>query len=292
MRATAISCLALPALLLGPTVHAQNTPSNARAITFEVASVKERTTPTDGSFVGRRPGGRFAAENATLREILEYAYEIQRFQLVGSLAPIDSARWDITATLGSAAAGAAERDAILQAVRALLADRFAMSLHRETRTLPVYALRLARADGTPGPSLTKSATDCPALMAALRAGGGPPPAAAQRCGFRGRIGRLESSGMPLSDLGLALAGRLGRPVVDQTGLAGTWDLRVTYAADRPRFPRVPSRRMRRRPHLLPTRRRSSRPSRSSSGSGSCPPRPRSTCSWSIACRVPHPTEPR
>jgi uncharacterized protein (TIGR03435 family) len=236
MRATAVTCLALPALLLGPTTHAQNAPSNTPAITFEAASVKERTTPTDGSFVGRRPGGRFAAENATLREILEYAYELQRFQLVGSLAPIDSARWDITATLGSAAAGAAEREAILQGVRALLADRFAMSLHRETRTLPVYALRLARADGTPGPSLTKSLTDCPALMATLRAGGGPPPAAAQRCGFRGRIGRLESSGMPLSELGLALAGRLGRPVVDQTGLAGTWDLTLTYAADPAQIP--------------------------------------------------------
>ena len=233
---TTLTCLTLLALLAGSAVQAQNPPSNAPTITFEAASVKERTTPTDGSFVGRRPGGRFAAENATLREILEYAYELQRFQLTGSLAPIDTTRWDITATLGSSTTGTAERDAILEAVRALLAERFALQVHRETRTQSVYALQLARRDGSLGPGLTRSATICPALMAAVRRGGGPPPPEAQRCGYRGRVGRLESNGMPLSELGLALAPRLGRPIVDQTGLAGTWDLTLTYAADPAQVP--------------------------------------------------------
>jgi uncharacterized protein (TIGR03435 family) len=229
MRATAITCLALPALLLGPAIHAQNAPANAPAVTFEAASIKERIQPGAGSFVGRRPGGRFATENATLREILEYAYELQRFQLVGSLVPVDSARWDITATLGDAAATAGP-ETIGTAVRALLAERFALVVHRETRTLPVYALRLVR-DGVPGPALAKSATDCPALMAAARRGGGPPPPQAQKCGFRGRIGSLQSNGMPLTELALALATRVERPVVDQTELAGTWDLTLTYGAD-------------------------------------------------------------
>jgi uncharacterized protein (TIGR03435 family) len=226
MRSAAAVCLAFG--ILGSAA--------AQTITFEAASVKERAAPADGSFVGRRPGGRFAAENATLREILEYTYELQRFQLVGSLAPIESTRWDITATLGSSAAGAAERDAILQAVRALLAERFALRVHRETRTQSVYALQLARRDGSLGPGLTKSAMDCPALMAAVRRGGVPPPPEAQRCGYRGRVGRLESNGMPLSELGLALASRVGRAIVDQTGLSGTWDLTLTYADDPAQIP--------------------------------------------------------
>jgi uncharacterized protein (TIGR03435 family) len=212
-------------------------PLGAQTLGFEAASIKERATPADGSFVGRRPGGRFAADNATLRDILEYAYEVQRFQLAGSLAPIENTRWDIAATLGGAAATPlAERDAILQAVRALLAERFSLAVHRETRTMPVYALQLARRDGSLGPALTRSAIDCPALMAAVRTGGGPPPPAAQRCGYRGRIGRLESSGMPLSEFGFALSSRLGRPVVDQTGLTGTWDLTLTFAADSTQIP--------------------------------------------------------
>lgn len=115
--------------------------------------------PGDGSFVGRRPGGRFATENASLREIIEYTYQLQGFQLAGSLVAVDGTRWDITATMGDAGAQAGP-DATVAAVRALLADRFALATHRELRTLPVYALRLARADGGPGPALKKSDTDC------------------------------------------------------------------------------------------------------------------------------------
>ena len=210
----AILVVALIALL-GVTAGAQ----------FEAASIKERVEPATGSFVGRRPGGRFAAENASLREILEYTYQLQKSQLVGSLAPLENARWDIVATLGNVDGGP---DATLAAVRTLLSDRFGLAVHRETRTMPVYALRLARADGTPGPALVRSATDCVALMAAARRGGGPPPREAQRCGFRGRVGGLQSNGMPLSELALALSGRLERSVVDQTGLTGPWDLTLTY----------------------------------------------------------------
>jgi uncharacterized protein (TIGR03435 family) len=225
MRLLVATCLALAAQV---SVSSQTT-------TFDVASVKERATPADGSFVGRRPGGRFAAENASLREILEYAYELQPFQLVGSLAPIESTRWDIAATLGDAGAQAGP-EAILAPLRALLADRFALATHRETRTLPVYALRTARADGAPGPRLTKSAIDCLALMAAARRGGAPPPPEARQCGFRGRIGALQSNGMPLSELALALSGRVGRAVVDQTGLVGPWDLTLAYSPDSARIP--------------------------------------------------------
>jgi uncharacterized protein (TIGR03435 family) len=236
MRAPALVVIVIGALVpLAPlaVVRAQDAPPPAQRLVFEAASVKERVAPGDGSFVGRRPGGRFAAENASLREIIEYAYQLQGFQLVGSLAPAD-ARWDITATLETTAAQAGP-DAIVTAVRGLLADRFALATHRETRTMQVYALRLARADGAPGPALKRSALDCPALMAAARSGG-PPPPEARACGFRGRIGSLQSNGMPLSELGIALAGRVGRAIVDQTGLTGTWDLTLTYAPESAQIP--------------------------------------------------------
>jgi uncharacterized protein (TIGR03435 family) len=235
MRALALIGVALGVLLPVSSPRAQNAPPSRPAIVFEAASVKERAAAGNGSFVGRRPGGRFAAENASLREILEYAYELQRFQLVGSLAPLEGTRWDITATLGEAGAQAGP-EAIGAAVRALLADRFALAVHRESRALPVYALRLAQADGTLGAALKKSDTDCLALIAAARAGGGPPPPAARQCGFRGRVGSLQSNGMPISELALALSARLERAVVDQTGLAGPWDLTLTYAPDSAQIP--------------------------------------------------------
>jgi uncharacterized protein (TIGR03435 family) len=235
MRTLSCTCAVLGVVAAGLALEAQDAAAPGAPAVFEAASVKEHTTPGDGSFVGRRPGGRFAAQNATLREIIEYAYEIQRHQLIGSLAPIEGARWDVTATLG-AAAGQGGPDVTLPAVRALLADRFGLATHRETRTLPVYALRPARADGTPGPNLAKSALDCRTLMAAARSGVGPPPPEARQCGFRGRVGSLQATGMPLTELALALSGRVGRAVLEQTGLSGPWDLTLTYAPDSAQIP--------------------------------------------------------
>ena len=227
MRASPFVAILLGALVPVVAAHAQSA--------FEAASAKEHVAPGDGSFVGRQPGRGFSAQNASLREIIEYAFDIQSFQLAGSLTPVEAARWDITATLGAAAAQSGP-DAIVPAVRALLADRFALATHRETRTMPVYALRTARADGTPGSDLKKSALDCQALMAAARRGGGPPPPEARQCGFRGRVGSLQSNGMPLFELALALSGRVGRAIVDQTGLIGPWDLALTYAPDSAQIP--------------------------------------------------------
>ena len=58
-------------------------------------------------------------------------------------------------------------------LRTLLADRFKLAMHMETKELPIYALVVARADGKLGPRLHPSSIDCQALMAARR--GGPPP---------------------------------------------------------------------------------------------------------------------
>jgi len=79
MRASAVVALLLGALVPIVAVHAQST--------FEAASVKEHVAPGDGSFVGRQQGGRFGAQNASLREIIEYAYEIQGFQLAAQPGP-------------------------------------------------------------------------------------------------------------------------------------------------------------------------------------------------------------
>jgi len=109
MRPSAVAVILIGALVSVAVVHAQDPPPPTQAPVFEAASVKEHITPGDGSFVGRRPGGRFAAENASLREIIEYAYQLQGFQLVGSLAPVDGARWDITAALGGAGGASRSR---------------------------------------------------------------------------------------------------------------------------------------------------------------------------------------
>jgi uncharacterized protein (TIGR03435 family) len=226
---TLLTAAATAAALLPCLATAQE----SRPVTFEAASVKKFVTGAAG-FVGRQPGGRLTASGATMREIIEFAYLIQPYQLVNAPNWINEERWDIIARLavppGPVPAG--QPDDTLLALRALLADRFQLTVRRETRSLPMYALVLARPDGRLGTQLTKSPIDCEALRAARGKGDTSPlPAAAKQCGTQGRIGSLAMGGSPMTMFADALSRRLGRPVSDRTGLAGTWDLTLTHGVE-------------------------------------------------------------
>src|SRR5688572_31163161 len=88
------TAVAMAVVLLPSLATAQDN----RQVTFEAASVKKFVTGA-GGFVGRQPGGRLTASGATMREIIEFAYLIQPFQLVNAPNWINEERWDITARL-------------------------------------------------------------------------------------------------------------------------------------------------------------------------------------------------
>src|SRR5215831_569285 len=84
---------------------AQVRPPNPRSdagqsVSFEAASIKQNKSGGAGSFVGSQPGGRLNAQNASVRELILFAYQIPSFQLVGA-SWIDTDRWDIVAKLES-----------------------------------------------------------------------------------------------------------------------------------------------------------------------------------------------
>ena len=192
---------------------------------FDAASVKRRTDP-GGGFVGRRPGGRFAADGASLQELIEFAYRLQPYQITGGPGWLGTERWDIDAT----GAPSSPNDA-LEALQQLLADRFSLVVHRDVRELQVYALVSARRDGGFGPQLKRSPIDCTALQAEALRTGVVPTEARGRCGVQGRAGSIQIGGSPLSELVLLLSARLQRMVVDRTGLTGPWDLTLTYTPE-------------------------------------------------------------
>jgi uncharacterized protein (TIGR03435 family) len=130
-------------------------------------------------------------------------------------------------------------------IRALLADRFKLVVHNETKEMPIYALVLARSDGKLGPQLKVSETDCAAMMAAGRGRGrgpammpppgppqpGAPPPPPPPCGIRIGPGNMGVGGSPMTQVATTLSQFAGRIVMDKTGLTGNYDFTLMWTPD-------------------------------------------------------------
>src|SRR5579859_2649457 len=127
---------------------------------FEVASVKPAPPPSDNRMRVGMSGdaGRVNFSNVTLIDVMARAYNVKDKQISG---PdwLKSERYDIVATLPAGA----PRDQTPMMLQSLLEERFKLSLHRETKVLPIYALvvgkngsRLHKADGEAGLRMSMS----------------------------------------------------------------------------------------------------------------------------------------
>lgn len=131
-------------------------------------------------------------------------------------------------------------------MRSLLAERFKLSVHRESREVPIYHLILARSDGRLGPELRPSSVDCRALVEARKAEGlkpePPKPGERPQCGARVGFGEIAAGGQPLFELITILSATVQRNVVDRTGLSGIFDIYLKWTPDQlpPRPPGLPA----------------------------------------------------
>jgi len=210
-------------------------------VVFEAAAVRPNTSGEIRQLTQDPPGGRFTATNATLRLLILQAYQIGEDQLVGAPDWTRTERFDINAKLEreppSVPLGQPGERRL--ALRSLLAERFKLVVHRETREMPMYALVMARPDRKPGPMLTPSSTDCSpaareALIAAAKAG--KPMPVPGTCGTRVNTGRIQFGGYPISEFVKAFSYD-GRSVIDRTGLTGNWDFVLTFTPDQLPVPR-------------------------------------------------------
>ena len=147
-----------------------------------------------------------------MKYLLKTAYQVEDFQILGAPGWLDSDRFDIEAK----AVGDPPRSQVLLMLQSLLADRFKLALHRETRELPVYELMLAKSGpkfkekpcvGQPGPD-----NPCGGFTGSLR-------------------GMLVGRVVPTRELAEALATLLNRSVLDKTGLTGNYDFDLNWTPD-------------------------------------------------------------
>jgi uncharacterized protein (TIGR03435 family) len=198
-------------------------------LAFDVASVKPNVSGDLRVTLQAMPGGRFIATNAPLRTLIREAYALQGSQLSGGPGWLDSDRFDIVAK--------SERNPtplqMRMMLRPLLAERFRLSVHTETRELPLYALVLARTDGKLGPHLRPTGADCSQAPEWL--GTGPPPLRSQDAPCRsagpGSGGAMRFRGITLDAFAMFLATPVRRPVIDRTGLSGDFDVELDMTAE-------------------------------------------------------------
>src|SRR4029453_11704005 len=134
--------------------------------------------------------------------------------------------------------------------RRLLAERFKLIAHTETRELQLYALVMARTDRKMGPRLRRTEVDCTRTdQPSSDYGVGPsPPNGPPRCGYFGFApgtdfpsgrGGLAFRGLTMAALAKTLVPMVGRSVIDQTGLAGVYDGEFAFHPELPFAPPPP-----------------------------------------------------
>jgi len=189
------------AFVLAMAAHAQQQP--AARVEFEVVSVKPGD-PADPASSVRAPQGRLEMRNATLRNLVRSAYSLNEYQLDGGPKWMDSAKFNIDAKLPAGA----PREQIPLMMQAMLADRFHLEFHRATKTLPEYALVVAKG----GPKLQVASESDPM-------NGGSSQGDRQ----------IKGRGMPISSLAGMLIGAVGAPVLDRTELEGNYNFVLEFA---------------------------------------------------------------
>ena len=237
--ASAIVALLAVLSLLQPASARNGAQSPKAASTFEVASVRlqPQESPAGGlaAMIAQVPymrfdGNRFRAVNMTAARLILEAYGPdyrQRDQIEGGPGWLDQERFQIEA-LAPAVESSRNGSAIPEAVRGMLRNlfetRFNLRVSREMRERSVYTLVRARTDGRLGEGIRASKEDCTTSVDA-RPG---EPGFRKDCLGQLRTNGIKLVGRPMEELVRFLTSRLNRPVVDETGLTGTFDVELFY----------------------------------------------------------------
>jgi uncharacterized protein (TIGR03435 family) len=179
---------------------------------FEVASIRPAAPGAHGGGIEITPGGRFSATNSSLRALLKYGYQVRDFQIAEPPAWFDSQRYDVLAR----AETEAPEDDIRIMLQSLLADRFQLKLHRESKEMQAYVLTISKTGVKIQPVKTNETGRVSRKGLGFIAG------------TRASMAQLAEA---LSDV--ALNGRyiLDRPVLDRTGLSGVYDFMLTWTPE-------------------------------------------------------------
>jgi uncharacterized protein (TIGR03435 family) len=185
---------------------------------FDVASIRQMSYGDDARshIYNSSRKGYIKAVNVTLKALLEVAYDVPDTRMFGGPAWTATDKFDLEAKSSdevdkqlAALTPDHGKQTKRQMLQALLADRFKLTAHTETREMPIYALVVAKGGSKLGKSSISGAT---------------------LSGGKGQI-TIQGADDTLAILAYELSWRLGRPVIDQTGLEGRYKLTLKWTED-------------------------------------------------------------
>lgn len=192
-------------------------PDSEAHLGFEVASVKPNLTLGTNMSINDAPGGQLNCSNVTLRQLISFAYNVRDYQILEAPGWAGTERYDVLAkpSTADAAKEPARMDSPAEGrvrlrTQSLLADRFGLAVHYESREMRVYALVVANG----GPKLAASK--------------------AEKGGMSWNGERVTCKKVTMKRFAeMLLASRFNRFVVDETGLTGEYDFEMHFVPDSP-----------------------------------------------------------
>jgi len=192
IRATAILALCISAL----------------AQQFEVASIKPSSADRNASSGINTAYGRLDAHNVTLKRCIMGAYGVGPHQILGGPGWLDSDRFEI---LAKAEQPISDDAALMVMLQAILAERFKLALHRETRDVPALVLEVSKN----GPKLEKA-----------ELGQAVTNTSSSKTGVV-----IDARNCDMESFAKIISRKMDLPVVNHTGLEGNFNLKLQWAPD-------------------------------------------------------------
>jgi uncharacterized protein (TIGR03435 family) len=214
MHRIVVVSLILTGLLSGPSARAQAPAATPNAPKFEVASIKPSQPGGRGGAIRPSAGGdRYDATNVSLRLMLTVAYRVKNEQLVGGPDWMNTEFYDMRAK--------AEKPSSIEdlhlMLQDLLAERFKLQFHKDTKEMPVYALSVDKGGPKMEPHESQSA--------------GEPWIDQQQPQFLHM--KWHAKFVPMDYFAWRLGQVLDRPVLDLTKLKGGYDFDLAYTREPP-----------------------------------------------------------
>jgi len=218
--------------------------------TFDIASIKvNKAGPGSPQRAGLTAGDRLNFTNTPVFVLISTAYDGAEIVGPSWIGKPGQPNWDVDRfDVVAKASAPVTRDELKAMLRTLMAERFKLAVHTETRSEAIWALVLARRDGKLGPTLHPAEKSC----VELRAGWQPKtPGEHDPCGTWSfvnalRTGHMSVHGFALDQLAMVTADVGRRPFINRTGLSGFYDWDLTWTPqvflqapfDRSRFPDI------------------------------------------------------